>query len=312
MLWHLELNRRLLKLILSSGSRPAVVHNHGCESSPLACYLAEYWDVPLVSAVHVVDDLFDEAQGLSRPRGHDRFVQKALEVNGFTRCDWIIAPNDYIATRLSDLYPGSASRIAVIPHPRSENVVPKASWEHDAPLRALYVGRLISYKGILPLLQAVQMLKPDVDLHLTVVGDGPERDRVRALEQSTTKVEWIRHLSHHQLVSRYPSFDLAILPSTLETHSMVLHEAMQCGLPVITADVEPTRSLVTHEREAILVPVAMSEAGAQADPAAIAEAITQLAGSSSLRERYGRAARQRTMHQPDAEQYAELLDRTVT
>jgi glycosyltransferase involved in cell wall biosynthesis len=309
--WNFELNRRLLTLILESGIESSVIFNHGCESAPLACYLKEQWDVPLVSAVHILDDLFDEAQGAFRPKRHDRYVRKALEADGFTRSDLIVAPNDYIASRLGEIHAGISDRIAVIPHPRSCDVPAKRSYQRGEVLRAICVGRLISYKGIGPLLDAVRMVSRHVDLRLTIVGDGPESARVQAESEEHGNIEWVSHLSHDKLIKTYEDFDIALFPSTLETHSMVLHEAMQAGLPVVAADVEPTRSLVADAAEAVLVPVDVTDAGVLVNPRALADAIVEFARDDPLREKIGRAGRRRSELLPRPYDYAERIDRII-
>jgi glycosyltransferase involved in cell wall biosynthesis len=64
-----------------------------------------------------------------------------------------------------------------------------------------------------------------------------------------------------------------------------VYQAMAVGRPIVTADTPGAREVLTHERDALLVPAA--------DPGALAAALRRLAGDPELRGRLGAAARER-------------------
>jgi glycosyltransferase involved in cell wall biosynthesis len=68
---------------------------------------------------------------------------------------------------------------------------------------------------------------------------------------------------------------------------VVLMEAMACGLPVVSGDLPAIRELVHHDQNGLLVN--------GTDAGAIATAISRLADDPALRQRLGKAGRQRVV-----------------
>ena len=60
-------------------------------------------------------------------------------------------------------------------------------------------------------------------------------------------------------------------------------QALACGTPLVTADTEAARELLTGDADALLVPAG--------DPEALAAAIRRLAGDRALSDRIGAAGR---------------------
>lgn len=96
----------------------------------------------------------------------------------------------------------------------------------------LYVGRLVELKGIMPLLQAWQKVNHQATLLLA--GDGPERP---ALEQycrdhKLDNVRFAGEIVYDNLPLFYRAADVFIIPTLQDNWSLVVPEAMACGLPV--------------------------------------------------------------------------------
>lgn len=136
-----------------------------------------------------------------------------------------------------------------------------------------YVGRLAAEKGLGTALSAMAIAaeaRPG-RVAFMVVGDGPYEAEMRA---RTPAPCWLPGALHGgSLSTAYASADVFLFPSTTDTFGNVLLEAMASGLPVIGADVGPTRELVGGTR-GWLVPPDNAEALAAAiiscvdDPAA--------------------------------------------
>jgi glycosyltransferase involved in cell wall biosynthesis len=105
------------------------------------------------------------------------------------------------------------------------------------PLHIVFVGRLIPFKGVSMLLEALKALSFPVQL--TVVGEGPERER---LEQITAefgiaeKVKFTGNLPLSEIGKIMQQAHVFCLPSVRESGGAVLLEAMAVGRPVIAID----------------------------------------------------------------------------
>ncbi|WP_411281613.1 glycosyltransferase family 4 protein [Gemmatimonas sp.] len=144
-----------------------------------------------------------------------------------------------------------------------------------------YVGRLAAEKGLdvaLDALEQVERARPG-RVRWLVVGDGPYEAEVRrrAPEGSVLTGK----LQGAALSAAYASGDVFLFPSVTDTFGNVMLEAMASGLPVIGADVGPTREQL-RSGGGWLVPAG--------DAAAFARLIVSLVDDrASVREAAGRA-----------------------
>lgn len=149
----------------------------------------------------------------------------------------------------------------------------------------LFVGRLVSYKGLDVLLRAVA----GTSLRVVIVGDGPCRsDLERDVERLglRDRVALVGEVSEQNLPAYYQSADFFVLPSTTpaEMFGVAMVEAMACGIPVIST------TLPTGVREVN----AAGTTGLEVPPGdhqALRAAMVQLVGDKDLRARMGAAAR---------------------
>jgi len=158
----------------------------------------------------------------------------------------------------------------------------------DAPPRAIFIGRLVKFKGLDVLLRALERVP---DLRLDIVGAGPEGPRLRTLTQAlalTDRVKWFGEYPDEDLPRRMAEADFLVLPSVTveERFGIVLLEAMAAGRPIITTAV-PTgvREVNVPGETGLEVPLQ--------DVAALAEALETLAHDPFKREQMGDAGRRR-------------------
>lgn len=159
----------------------------------------------------------------------------------------------------------------------------------------LYVGRISPEKGVDRLIDAVRTLRRD-DVHLVLVGEWPTGDslkseRVRYATAVRRSLEGVRHTVIDVVpptdVHRYFHLgDLLVIPSRFEEpFSMVAIEAMASGIPVLAARKGGMVEYLKDKENSLLF-------DADADPAAIADAILKAKADRALLSGISRSGRQ--------------------
>jgi glycosyltransferase involved in cell wall biosynthesis len=171
------------------------------------------------------------------------------------------------------------------------------------------VGRLWPQKRYKDLIWAADLLKViRDDTYLLIVGEGPERDRLRRFRDDVGIQDRVRFLGHRSDVpSLLRQLDCFWLGSGYEGLSNSLMEAMATGVPVVATNIPGNRDLIEQGVSGILVPVG--------DRAAFARWTNTLLEERGLAERIGLAARQRMgadfSVERMVERYADLYRRTI-
>jgi glycosyltransferase involved in cell wall biosynthesis len=136
-------------------------------------------------------------------------------------------------------------KIAVVPNgidTRYINGVKLNSEEYCSDL--VFVGRLVSYKGIDILLRAAKILKTssEKDTRVHIIGTGPLKQHILTLIKEfglASNVKLLDRVDNRLELIRYlKSSKLFVLPSFREGFSIAALEAMASGLPVITFNIE--------------------------------------------------------------------------
>lgn len=160
------------------------------------------------------------------------------------------------------------------------------------PVRVVYLGQLMPWKGVDVLLHA---LARTPDLSALVIGgrDGadPRRDELRRLARTLgieRRVEWAGWLTPAEAWTRLRRGDIGVVPTRaggtqeLSTSPLKLFEYLACGLPVVVSDLPALREIVRDGENGLLF--------AEGDPDALAVALARLAASTVLRDRLAAGA----------------------
>ncbi len=103
--------------------------------------------------------------------------------------------------------------------------------EKEYPRRLIYIGRLVKIKGLFCLLKAWQSIPDRKGWKLTLIGNGPEYDRL----QGYPDVEIKDFMAQEELVKELEQSGAFILPSLAEPWALVIHEAASAGLPILAS-----------------------------------------------------------------------------
>lgn len=190
--------------------------------------------------------------------------------------DHVITLSRFVANGLVRDHGFPESRISVLFHPdldyrASRRVAPDPA----RPLRVLFAGRILAYKGVDLLVAAAELLRRRgirVDLGIYGRGEIPAslRRRLSALDAQLVN----RWLSHEELAQTLCDHDIVVAPHLEASQSGVIAAAFGAGVPVIAT---PVGGLV----EQVVDGVTGLICGA-ATPDAIADSIGRLAEDRAL------------------------------
>ena len=111
--------------------------------------------------------------------------------------------------------------------------------ETGAKLKLLFVGGLVPRKACdFALRGAAGVLRQGL-AHFTVIGDGPERNRLEQLTSSLgikNGVEFCGWLSHDEVLNRMRSADVFVFPSLRDNGAGVVFEALASGAVPVVVD----------------------------------------------------------------------------
>lgn len=121
------------------------------------------------------------------------------------------------------------------------------------PIRMVFVGRLSAEKGVDVLLDALDALRARgvVHLpHLTVMGDGAERERLTEKARALAlPVEFTGQLDRPTLSEHLGRADLCVQPSLSEGFSKAWLDAMAFGVPVVASRVGAAAGVIGADGE---------------------------------------------------------------
>lgn len=161
----------------------------------------------------------------------------------------------------------------------------------DEPLRVLFAGRLLGWKGAHLAIRAVMgARKRGVNAELTIVGRGPYESELRRIASEVDKADvitWRSHIPQAELFRLYGTMHCLLFPSLHDSSGNVVLEAQACGLPVICLDIGGPATLVTQET-AMVVPT--SHASEAKVVERLTDALQVLANDEKRRSAMGQTA----------------------
>ena len=172
--------------------------------------------------------------------------------------------------------------------------------------RLLSVGRIVYQKGLDLAMSALADLK-DLSWTWTIAGDGPQMQVLQSMAEENgikDRVHFIGWQSADQLKKEYYAANIFLFPSRHEGMPNAVLEAMASGLPVVATRIAGNEELVVNGETGALVPAE--------DVESLRESLRPLLVDAKMREKMGRASRQRVEESFSwnrvAEQYQKILN----
>jgi len=180
---------------------------------------------------------------------------------------------------------------------------------HDGPLSLLCIGTLHEVKGQTYLIEACRLLtERGIDVVCRFVGDGPDHQMLAeqiAKAGLSDRVELLGRRTREQIAELLRNTDVVVTPSVptksgkREGIPVVLMEAMASGVAVVASGISGIPELVDDQVSGLLTP--------PRDAAALADALEKLQRDPELRQRLGKAGREKVLREFDLTTNARLL-----
>lgn len=211
-----------------------VIHCHDLNSAALCAFVSWIFKKRSVITVHYVQDFLLASSSST----FNRFGRRVM-----SHFDAVIAISSKVRERLLPLMKDETKLHQMTywidlslfqPAGRAET---KRTKHLEGRFIVLFVGRLVSTKGVEVVLDVASRLQEEKEIEFIFIGQGPLSEIVQTVSSSLQTVSFLGPLDSMALSEYYRSADLLLVPSVYEEgFGRVIMEAIASGLPVIGAN----------------------------------------------------------------------------
>jgi glycosyltransferase involved in cell wall biosynthesis len=175
-----------------------------------------------------------------RHPGEDGKLRRWLLSRDIAAADGIITMTEAVRERLLAVHPFPAERAWTAPLGVFINDANGRVRElpNARPIRLLYFGRLLPYKGLDIMLQALPLIRaarPDVELEVWCSGDlAPYRSAIERTNGLRLEHRWIHE---DEVPGIFERTDICVLPYREASQSAVIATALASGMPIVTTPI---------------------------------------------------------------------------
>jgi len=214
-----------------------------------------------------------------RPHSPASAVLRAVDRGAFRLADLVVADTASHAAFFRRCFNLPEDRVAVALVGADEPLF-RPGWHPPEPFHVLFVGKLIPLHGLETILAAAERAP---EIRFRIAGDG---QLAPLLEKRPDNVEHVPWIAYEELPDAYRAAGcaLGIFGAGEKANRVIpnkVFQALACARPVITADTDAARELLTNEVDALLV--------APGDPDALAGAVRRIATDDRLAARIAAA-----------------------
>lgn len=249
---------------------PDIIHTH-CPATAtiVARLMREMTGAPVIFTYHTKYDI-----DIRRAAKIDLIADEAIKamVGNIEACDDVWVVSDGAGKALKGLGFQGDYRVMTngVDFPKGrvdDETVKKVTAGYDLPADVpcfLYVGRLINYKNLPMILDALKILADSgQDFRMVFVGKGPDREK---LEQKASELGFMGEgVSVPKVFFTGPIYDrdelrawntrgdLFLFPSTFDTNGLVVREAAACGLASVLIKDSCAAEGITDDRNGFII-----------------------------------------------------------
>ncbi len=244
--------------------KPDIIHTHcPAASTVMARILRRETGAPVIFTYHTKFDV-----DIARAVGEGLLKKEAIRamISNIESCDDVWVVSEGAGENLRSL--GYEGEFRVMPNgvdfPKgkaSQDQVKEINTEFDLPEGIpvyLFVGRLMKYKGLPIIIDAMNILsKKGLDYRMVFVGGGADADEMKGLVESYgigDKVIFTGPISDREKLRAWNTrADLFLFPSTYDTNGIVVREAAACGLASVLIKGSCAAEGITDDRNGYLI-----------------------------------------------------------
>jgi glycogen synthase len=244
-----------------------IVHCHTWYSHLAGCLLKPLLGARLVLTTHSLEP---HRPWKVEQLGTAYHASSWVERTAYQNADGVIAVSDSMRRDVHALYDVALENIRVIHNGIDVNqykptpnpaVLKSYHIDPNTPF-VLFVGRITRQKGIMHLMNAINDLRPGVQVVLCAgAPDTPEigQEMAARVEQarneSPNAIIWVPEIvPREDLIRLYTHASIFVCPSVYEPFGIINLEAMACETPVVASAVGGIPEVVVHGETGLLVP----------------------------------------------------------
>ncbi|WP_051538190.1 glycosyltransferase [Butyrivibrio proteoclasticus] len=244
--------------------KPDIIHTHcPAVSTIMARILRKETGAPIVFTYHTKFDV-----DIARAVGEGFLKKETIRtmINNIEACDDVWVVSEGAGENLRSLGYQGEYRVMNngVDFPKGrvdEDRVKELTSAYDLPEGVpvfLFVGRLMKYKGLPIIVDALKMLSDKgVDFRMVFVGGGADEDEMKALVNEygiSGKVIFTGPEHDREKLRAWNTrADLFLFPSVYDTNGIVVREAAACGLASVLIKGSCAAEGITHDRNGFLI-----------------------------------------------------------
>ena len=181
-------------------------------------------------------------------------MQKARIKKGIQKMDVFFALHEEQRQLISELFDVEQERIVSIGTGYNSDIFYHKNYhKKEDEIRLIFAGKICEKKGVFCLLRALDQIKADKKIRLSVAGGYSDEEEYRKIVELAgrvkTEVDFLGKLTQRELAEEFNRSDIFVLPSFFEGLPLVIVEAMACGLKVAATDLPGVRPWIDSKVE---------------------------------------------------------------
>ena len=147
--------------------------------------------------------------------------------------DLLLAPSEFVAEKFKTM--GLKKEIKIIPLGIRSLDRLKRTGQNNITFG--FVGTINKLKNVEMLIEAFSLTDDDISLKIYGSGEYEFIEKIKALTKKDRRISYYGEYKTADLPKIFSELDIAVVPSFIESYSLVVREAFSAGVPVIASNV---------------------------------------------------------------------------